>query len=274
MDIKPNDHEISMFAKVCETAGLNPFMNQIYLMRVQGKLCNYISIDGARLIASRHDTLDGYGETLWLNSNSQWVDVWTEKGYPLACKVYVYKKGAQHPFIGLALWNDYVKLDKSGKVSYMWNKMPSLMIAKCAEMIALRKVCPAELSGIYEKSELDKHSEVQDVDYVVEPLSKPIKITQNATTATTATTKIEIREGLVTDATWNKFLKLISVIPADKVKIAHERYESGLLLESDCLKFIDKYKDVKHSAVPQKVTDPEIYYQNANPDGIIDEIPF
>lgn len=56
-----------------------------------------------------------------------------------------------------------------GEVSYVlddsgnWAKMPRLMIAKCAEMQALRAGWPSQFAGLYDEAEMDK-AKIADLD--------------------------------------------------------------------------------------------------------------
>jgi hypothetical protein len=74
-----------------------------------------------------------------------------------------YKKGFREALYAVALFEEYAQRylydDKYGKfkagdLTFMWNKMPSLMIAKVAECLALRKAFPNDLSGIYSSEEM------------------------------------------------------------------------------------------------------------------------
>ena len=155
--------ELRLFAYACQRTGLDPFSKQIYAIKRGGKMTIQAGIDGLRSIAERTGQLDG-SETLWCGEDGQWQDVWLGSKPPAAAKTIIHRKGASHPFVGVARFADY----NAGQG--LWTKMPAAMIAKCSEALALRKAFPADLSGVYSTDEMQQSEpEVQAVAVTVEP---------------------------------------------------------------------------------------------------------
>lgn len=157
---KCSDAELALFGQVCQRTGLDPFARQIYAISRRQKngdqwvekMSIQVSIDGFRLIADRTNKYAG-SETYWCGPDGQWVDVWLSSEPPAAAKVLVWKAGSTQSFSGVARFDSY-KQEFKGSLSSMWAKMPDVMIAKCAESLALRKAFPAELSGLYTREEM------------------------------------------------------------------------------------------------------------------------
>jgi phage recombination protein Bet len=141
--------ELRLFAYACQRTGLDPFSKQIYAIKRGGKMQIQAGIDGLRSIAERTGQLDG-SETLWCGDDGQWTDVWLGSKPPAAAKTTIWRKGASHPFTGVARFADY----NAGQG--LWTKMGATMIAKCSEALALRKAFPADLSGVYSSDEMEQ----------------------------------------------------------------------------------------------------------------------
>jgi len=141
--------ELRLFAYACQRTGLDPFSKQIYAIKRGGKMTIQAGIDGLRSIAERTGQLDG-SETFWCGEDGEWQDVWLAKTPPAAAKTVIYRKGASHPFVGVARFTDY----NAGQG--LWSKMGAAMIAKCSEALALRKAFPADLSGVYSTDEMQQ----------------------------------------------------------------------------------------------------------------------
>lgn len=156
------DDELAVFVYVCTTRQLNPFIGQIQAVKRRqkrdGKWVDtwtfMTRIDGFRLIAERTKKYRGQTVPLYCGPDGRWTETWLETAPPAAAKVGVLREDFDAPIYGVALWREYVQTFEDGNPMAMWAKMPSIMLAKVAEALAIRKAFPEETSGLYTDDEM------------------------------------------------------------------------------------------------------------------------
>lgn len=152
--------DLLVFLNYAQRTGLDPFSRQIYMIgrwdarSRSNKWTIQASIDGLRIVALRSGAYRGQVGPEWCGQDGAWRDVWLASEPPAAARVGVLRDGFTTPTSAVALFREYAQTDKDGRLTRMWREKGALMIAKCAEALALRKAFPHDLSGVYTAEEM------------------------------------------------------------------------------------------------------------------------
>ena len=138
---------LRVFAMVSVSLDLDPFGGQIALIKRSGVYRPTITVAGRRALADRTGRLQGIEGPWWTGPRDErgelhWRDTWDEDGEPYAARCLVHVEGWEVPANGTAKWSEFAQLDNRGALMPTWAAMPSHMLGKVAEAMALRRGFP------------------------------------------------------------------------------------------------------------------------------------
>ena len=160
-----SDAEFAFLMEIARARRLSPLLRQIHFVQRwdSEKGCTrwatQVSIDGLRAVAERTGNYAGQDEPEFVENPDGSIKL---------CKVRVWRKDWTRASVGVAHWSEYVQTcrDKqTGKQrpTAMWARMPHVMLAKCAEAVALRKAFPEDMAGLYSADEMAQAQNDGDV---------------------------------------------------------------------------------------------------------------
>lgn len=191
-----NNDEFNLFIEVARAKGLDPFLGQIIPMvfsknnAKKRKMTIIISRDGQRVIAQRCGDYRPASKPASYETDPALKGSANPHGV-VSATVYLWKQDPKtaewYEVAGQAYWDEFAplsyaanqydhidtgetwpdgnpKVDKVLKADAVasldtsgnWARMPRLMIAKCAEMQALRAGWPEQFTGLYDEAEMDR----------------------------------------------------------------------------------------------------------------------
>lgn len=125
--------QFRMFIEVCKGTGLNPFLKEIWFVPGVGVMAGR---DGYLRVANESPQFDGMETRVERDA----------KNVPIKATCSVWRKDRSHPITCEAYYNEY---KRSGGV---WDKYPSAMISKVAEVLALKR--SFSINGVVTEEEI------------------------------------------------------------------------------------------------------------------------
>lgn len=224
--------ELALLAEQAVRTGLDPMSRQIYGIYRWDKRAGdetmtiQVGIDGLRTIAERTGKYLGQSGPFWWDGQD-WTDVWLSTSPPEAAKVIVRKAvaGQVSETPAVAHRAEYMPT-KNGNPTGLWADKPALMLAKCAESLALRKAFPADMSGLYTDDEMAR------ADAPAPPV--PVTVPENVDPHTGEIADAQVVE-LISDEQAATVLDAVNTLAAAGVKCGVGLQAHGAMVDTESI---------------------------------------
>jgi phage recombination protein Bet len=136
--------ELQLFLYDCARQNVHPLDKLIHFTKRAGRYTPITSIDFMRQRAAETGEYAGNDDPIFTGAEKT-------ASFAATATVYRLNGGQRYPYAATARWTEYKPAE-----DFMWQKMPCVMLGKCAEALALRKGFPKQLAGLYVKEEMDQ----------------------------------------------------------------------------------------------------------------------
>ena len=193
---RASDPEISLFLKVCQTEGLNPFAREIYLVKYSddepaaiiiaidaflkaAETCDHYVGHEAGIVLRQEDGVEFREGTFMLDD---------EKDRLMGGWAKVYRKDRDKPFYSSVNISEYRRFTRKGEPTRFWREMPATMIRNVALRHALKEAFPSRFSGLYCTAEFEPAPDEEIINQPLKQTSKSMDtVRRDPTTITTLT---------------------------------------------------------------------------------------
>ena len=157
-----NDQEAFNFLQLCKATKLNPFLNEVYLVKFGTQPAQMITSKEAYMKrANNNPNYNGFKAGITILSDGKIIHREGQSFYKQAGEkllggwAKVFRKDIDQEFF------QEVSLDEYSKGQATWKQMPGNMIRKVALVGALREAFPDDLGGMYTQEEPDLENPAQ-----------------------------------------------------------------------------------------------------------------
>lgn len=184
-----SDQDLMQFMSVCKFNRLNPFLNEVYLIKFGTQPAQMIvSKEALMKRAEANENYNGFEAGLILKRNENIIEVegnfYLKTDEILGAWAKVYRKDRLKPIIAKVTLEEYDKKQSS------WNEKKATMISKVAKVQALREAFPSQLGAMYVQEESTTIEEVPnrtiiDAEVIVqdEPTEEATPVIEEAKTS-------------------------------------------------------------------------------------------